>query len=283
MPTWDTGAATGFGSEEIAAAAEEGSPSASWETRFGYRVDMMAAFAYILGPISGMLLDTVSEEDVADLLAKAFLLLILETQNDYVRFHGTYRRRSLMLDHCLIVTVSLPISTVYHTSHSSTHHGHHTWVLGLAEVSPDAGVRYTTTFHGVCPDPVRFVSESPHIYTADIKHSSTHREMALRAIIYPLSATLQNSGCRTSSYLCDISLFSALAPHLQRIFRTLHNLIALFGNLFSLTLWLMLCKARLSQNLNSTIHMVHTLLGKRPVCSALDLTAVLGLCPQTFL
>ncbi|VDB99609.1 unnamed protein product [Peniophora sp. CBMAI 1063] len=70
VPIWDSGAATGFGSEEIAAAAEEGSPSANWETRFGYRVDVLAAFAYVLGPVS------------------AFLLLIFETSNDYVRFHA---------------------------------------------------------------------------------------------------------------------------------------------------------------------------------------------------
>ncbi|TDL28460.1 hypothetical protein BD410DRAFT_222744 [Rickenella mellea] len=41
-----------------------------WDTRFGTRVDIMAAFAYLLGPIS------------------ALVLLILETHNDYVRFHA---------------------------------------------------------------------------------------------------------------------------------------------------------------------------------------------------
>ncbi|KIJ68437.1 hypothetical protein HYDPIDRAFT_106633 [Hydnomerulius pinastri MD-312] len=41
-----------------------------WETRYGLRVDMLAAFAYLLGPMS------------------ALTLLVLETHNDYVRFHA---------------------------------------------------------------------------------------------------------------------------------------------------------------------------------------------------
>jgi len=41
-----------------------------WETRFGMRVDVLAAFAYLLGPIS------------------ALLCLVLETHNDFVRFHA---------------------------------------------------------------------------------------------------------------------------------------------------------------------------------------------------
>ncbi|PVG03366.1 hypothetical protein CPB86DRAFT_695809 [Serendipita vermifera] len=49
---------------------EEQGPSNLWETRFGWRVDVEAAFAYLLGPVS------------------ALLLLILETNNDYVRFHA---------------------------------------------------------------------------------------------------------------------------------------------------------------------------------------------------
>ncbi|KAG2061853.1 hypothetical protein BDR06DRAFT_945895 [Suillus hirtellus] len=41
-----------------------------WETSYGMRVDVLSAFAYILGPIS------------------ALILLVLETHNDYVRFHA---------------------------------------------------------------------------------------------------------------------------------------------------------------------------------------------------
>ncbi|KAF8237841.1 hypothetical protein L208DRAFT_1388787 [Tricholoma matsutake] len=41
-----------------------------WETRYGLRVDVLAAIAYILGPVS------------------ALTLLVLETRNDYVRFHA---------------------------------------------------------------------------------------------------------------------------------------------------------------------------------------------------
>ncbi|KIR34731.1 hypothetical protein I352_02982 [Cryptococcus deuterogattii MMRL2647] len=42
----------------------------AWESRFGWRVDVMAAAAYLGGPVT------------------ALLFLILETRNDYVRFHG---------------------------------------------------------------------------------------------------------------------------------------------------------------------------------------------------
>ncbi|KAI9572956.1 hypothetical protein HD554DRAFT_2185226 [Boletus coccyginus] len=48
-----------------------------WETTYGLRVDVLAAFAYLLGPIS------------------ALALLILETHNDYVRFHA-YQAALLM-------------------------------------------------------------------------------------------------------------------------------------------------------------------------------------------
>ncbi|KAI9275857.1 hypothetical protein BDA99DRAFT_412040, partial [Phascolomyces articulosus] len=41
-----------------------------YETRLPIRVDVEAALAYVLGPITGV------------------LLLILETKNDYVRFHA---------------------------------------------------------------------------------------------------------------------------------------------------------------------------------------------------
>ncbi|KAF8872137.1 hypothetical protein CPB84DRAFT_1967525 [Gymnopilus junonius] len=45
-------------------------PSSQWETRYGWRVDLLAAAAYILGPVS------------------ALVILVLETQNDYVRFNA---------------------------------------------------------------------------------------------------------------------------------------------------------------------------------------------------
>jgi hypothetical protein len=51
---------------------EERGVSNLWETRFGWRVDVEAAVAYLFGPIS------------------ALALLILETNNDYVRFHGQF-------------------------------------------------------------------------------------------------------------------------------------------------------------------------------------------------
>ncbi|KAH8120379.1 hypothetical protein DFH11DRAFT_1559798 [Phellopilus nigrolimitatus] len=56
---------SGFGND-----VETEGPANQWDTRFGTRVDVLAAFAYLLGPIS------------------ALICLILETHNDYVRFHA---------------------------------------------------------------------------------------------------------------------------------------------------------------------------------------------------
>lgn len=61
----------------------------AWDTRYGMRVDMLAAAAYILGPLSGEPTYPWSIVYV-NLTASALLLLVLETHNDYVRFHGTH-------------------------------------------------------------------------------------------------------------------------------------------------------------------------------------------------
>ncbi|KAG1769246.1 hypothetical protein EDD22DRAFT_869956 [Suillus occidentalis] len=57
-----------------------------WETSYGMRVDVLSAFAYILGPIS------------------ALILLVLETHNDYVRFHAY--QSALLMTPLLFVRVS---------------------------------------------------------------------------------------------------------------------------------------------------------------------------------
>ncbi|KAI0735173.1 hypothetical protein C8Q76DRAFT_791745 [Earliella scabrosa] len=67
IPTFNTSQAGGLGAVED---AEAESGSSMWETRYGLRVDLLAAFAYLLGPIS------------------ALTLLIMETYNDFVRFHA---------------------------------------------------------------------------------------------------------------------------------------------------------------------------------------------------
>lgn len=67
VPTFNTSQAGGLGAAEE---AEANSAVNAWETRFGMRVDVLAAFAYFMGPLS------------------ALLLLILETHNDYIRFHA---------------------------------------------------------------------------------------------------------------------------------------------------------------------------------------------------
>ncbi|KAL6304282.1 hypothetical protein BKA93DRAFT_749957 [Sparassis latifolia] len=71
IPTFNTSQAGGLGAVEEAEAENGGS---MWETRYGLRVDMLAAFAYLLGPISGE--HSARSADVQ------------ETHNDYVRYHA---------------------------------------------------------------------------------------------------------------------------------------------------------------------------------------------------
>jgi len=74
LPTWGDsyggGGGGGMDAESSMGGTGAGAGLNEWETRFGWRVDFEAALAYLLGPIS------------------ALLLLILETKNDYVRFHA---------------------------------------------------------------------------------------------------------------------------------------------------------------------------------------------------
>ncbi|KAG7450504.1 uncharacterized protein BT62DRAFT_517357 [Guyanagaster necrorhizus] len=65
VPSFSTVASGGLGSSEGVENQQN-----QWETRYGNRVDVLAALAYLFGPIS------------------AFLLLIVETHNDFVRFHA---------------------------------------------------------------------------------------------------------------------------------------------------------------------------------------------------
>ncbi|KAK0465169.1 uncharacterized protein EV420DRAFT_943902 [Desarmillaria tabescens] len=65
VPSFGTAVSSGLGSSEEV----EGQQN-QWETRYGHRVDVLAALAYLFGPIS------------------AFILLIIETHNDFVRFHA---------------------------------------------------------------------------------------------------------------------------------------------------------------------------------------------------
>ena len=50
VPTFNNSVSGGYNpTQEV----ENQSQQSQWETRFGMRVDLLAAFAYILGPISG--------------------------------------------------------------------------------------------------------------------------------------------------------------------------------------------------------------------------------------
>ncbi|KAI0002084.1 hypothetical protein BJV77DRAFT_938141, partial [Russula vinacea] len=66
VPTWETAIGGGSGADEEV----ESQIQNQWETRYGMRVDLLAAWAYILGPVT------------------AFGLLVMETHNDFIRFHA---------------------------------------------------------------------------------------------------------------------------------------------------------------------------------------------------
>ncbi|KAF8481118.1 hypothetical protein DFH94DRAFT_738162 [Russula ochroleuca] len=66
IPTWETAIGGGSGADEEV----ESQIQNQWETRYGMRVDLLAAWAYILGPVT------------------AFGLLVMETHNDFIRFHA---------------------------------------------------------------------------------------------------------------------------------------------------------------------------------------------------
>ncbi|KAF7310926.1 hypothetical protein HMN09_00635900 [Mycena chlorophos] len=70
--SYQSGAIPTFGASSSSSTALEDAEAQQnqWETRHGLRVDLLAALAYVFGPIS------------------ALALLILETQNDFVRFHA---------------------------------------------------------------------------------------------------------------------------------------------------------------------------------------------------
>ncbi|ORY35553.1 hypothetical protein BCR39DRAFT_19764 [Naematelia encephala] len=60
----------GNGSGGVSIGLGEAERANAWESRFGWRVDVMAAASYLGGPVT------------------ALFFLILEIQNDYVRFHA---------------------------------------------------------------------------------------------------------------------------------------------------------------------------------------------------
>jgi hypothetical protein len=58
IPTWETAIGGGSGADEEA----ESQIQNQWETRFGMRVDLLAAWAYILGPVTGTCYSSASSE-----------------------------------------------------------------------------------------------------------------------------------------------------------------------------------------------------------------------------
>ncbi|KAJ7900362.1 hypothetical protein B0H14DRAFT_3423729 [Mycena olivaceomarginata] len=82
IPTFGAAASGGLGAVEEAESQQN-----QWETRHGLRVDMLAAAAYLLGPISGAAMRFMPLA-YRNITSAALALLIIETHNDYVRFHA---------------------------------------------------------------------------------------------------------------------------------------------------------------------------------------------------
>jgi hypothetical protein len=88
IPTWETAIAGGSGADDETEAQRQN----PWETRYSMRVDFLATWAYVLGPVSGAHSCSTCRwgTDGANArLQTAFFLLVTETHNDFVRFHGT--------------------------------------------------------------------------------------------------------------------------------------------------------------------------------------------------
>jgi uncharacterized membrane protein len=119
-----------------------------WETSYGMRVDVLSAFAYILGPISGKLY-SMSGYSVVSLFASALILLVLETHNDYVRFHGDLLRFLTGLFTTELIVNSLSICLANDTSVICAHICITAWSSFMDAVIPHYYIRTFRTFHGV--------------------------------------------------------------------------------------------------------------------------------------
>lgn len=129
IPTFNTSQAGGIGAVEEAEAA--GGTNA-WETRYGARVDLMAAFAYLLGPLSGSFHSGGHATSWAVILIAllALLLLIVETHNDYVRFHGQFIRSHTTV--ILNLPSSIPICLAVYSATHLTYTSIPAWVRPLS-------------------------------------------------------------------------------------------------------------------------------------------------------
>lgn len=122
IPTLNTSQAGGLAAVED---AEAQSGHSMWETRYGLRVDMLAAFSYLLGPISGEHRFRETASILAQRRATALLLLIVETHNDYVRFHGMSPMLAVLAGYNVTQRrfISIPISSPIHTPSRAANFG----------------------------------------------------------------------------------------------------------------------------------------------------------------
>ena len=116
VPTWETAIGGGSGADEEV----ESQMQNQWETRYGMRVDFLAAWAYVLGPISGaphIPRFLQSSFDLTESPNLAFCMLIMETHNDFVRFHGVPALHCPLVLFSLIL-YSVPVCVTDYSSHT---------------------------------------------------------------------------------------------------------------------------------------------------------------------
>jgi len=142
IPTWDTAIAGGSGADEETEAQTQN----QWETRYNMRVDLLAAWAYILGPVSGAHSWPIWGDGSDVTLQTAFYLLITETHNDFVRFHGTLVHISSLYFSTQFIVCSVSISVADHSPPWSENTR-----IALAAIPPLA---YSS--HCATPHPNRF-------------------------------------------------------------------------------------------------------------------------------
>ncbi|KAF8516170.1 hypothetical protein BU17DRAFT_67588 [Hysterangium stoloniferum] len=136
VPTFNNYAVGGQGVEEEAA-----TPAQMWETRFGWRVDVCSAVAYLGGPITGMLgyrLNMVSTYRRLDI---ALIFLILETSNDYVRFHASFIFPSWLQTFLTFIMILMQVGMAIRAFRDASQHGLARYELPYIGVIADRWVR----------------------------------------------------------------------------------------------------------------------------------------------
>lgn len=149
IPTWETAIAGGSGADDETEAQVQN----PWETRYSMRVDLLATWAYILGPVSGAHSCPTRRwgaDGANATLHTAFCLLIIETHNDFVRFHGTSVPIGLLCCSTQVTIYSISISVADYSPSSSENTRISLTAIPRLANSSNCAARCFYKLHGVC-------------------------------------------------------------------------------------------------------------------------------------